>query len=77
MSKTRHFPPPWTVRKTDGGHYAVVDANNTDIAYIYVQVERSVWGSGLTNREAQTIAANIARLPELLRAAPEQSDRAG
>ena len=31
---TRRFPPPWTVKKADGG-FKVVDADRLAVAYTY------------------------------------------
>ncbi len=65
MPPARRFPPPWSVEKTTGGHFRIADANGVTLAYVYVRDERSTF-DGLTEDEARRIAANIARLPELL-----------
>ncbi len=65
MSRPRRFPPPWSVEKTKVSHFKVTDANGLALAYVYVKDERSTY-DGLTEDQARRIAANIAKLPELL-----------
>ena len=68
---TEHrFPPPWTVITIPGG-FKVVDAQGQSIAYVYSREtpgDANIAGV-LTEDEAQRIAANIAKLPDLLGAA--------
>ena len=63
----RRFPPPWTAEETDAC-FIVRDANGQALAYVYFEEEPSRRAAAhlLTRDEARRIAANIAKLPELL-----------
>jgi hypothetical protein len=67
------FPPPWTVEETDAC-FIVRDANGQALAYVYFEDEpgRRSAAHLLTRDEARR-AANIARLPDLLRGEPSDA----
>jgi hypothetical protein len=63
----RRFPPPWTVEQIPGG-LKVCDANGQSLAYVYSREtpEPAITAHVLTEDEARSIAANIAKLPKSL-----------
>ena len=69
MSQTeqppRRFPPPWTFEEYRGLAYRFA------VAYVYFASEIGHTRHLMTKDEARTIAATIAKLPELLDKPPK------
>jgi hypothetical protein len=63
---SRRFPPPWTVDERDA---CFIVKDGQALAYVYFETEpgRRTAAALLTRDEARRIAANIAKLPDLVR----------
>jgi hypothetical protein len=68
MTNRRRFPGPWTVEEYAKSCFIIRDNNGSALAYVYFENEagRRTAAGLLTRDEARRIAANIAKLPELL-----------
>ena len=70
MTRTRRFPPLWSVDDV-GGCFVVKASNNRPLVFIYYGegVARRSVARLLTRNAARRMAVGIAKLPELLRKA--------
>ena len=76
MPSARRFPPPWALDETNDACFMIRDANKQALAFVYCEDDlgRRATAKLLTREEARRIAANIAKLPDLLRGRPPKSE---
>jgi hypothetical protein len=67
--KTAALPPPWTVKDHNDVCFIVKDRNGFALSYVYYEEElgRRSAANLMTRDEARRMAANIAKLPELVK----------
>jgi hypothetical protein len=75
MTRTRRFPPPWSVNDI-GGCFVVKASNGQPLLFIYYGegVARRPLSRLLTRDAARRIAAGFAKLPDLLQWFSKASD---
>jgi hypothetical protein len=65
----RRFPQPWDIEERNASCFIVMDANRFPVCYVYFDSEpgRRAAAGLMTRDEARWIAANIAKLPQLVK----------
>ena len=68
VEQPRRFPAPWDIEEHNRSCFIVRDNNGQALSYVYYETEpgRRTAANLLSRDEARRIAANIAKLPELL-----------
>ncbi len=69
MPDRRRFPPPWSIEEHNEACFIVRDGTGQALGYFYFEEEpgRRSAAKLLTRDKARRIAANVAKLPKLLR----------
>jgi hypothetical protein len=62
----RRFPPPWSIEELNDACFIVRDHDGQALVYFEEEPGRRSAAKLLTKDKARRIAANIAKLPELL-----------
>ena len=70
--RPRRFPPPWTVDESNDACFIVRDNTGQALGYFYFEEEpgRRSAAKLLTKDEARRMAANFAKLQDLLKRPP-------
>ncbi|MGA2313721.1 MAG: hypothetical protein ABSF87_15345 [Xanthobacteraceae bacterium] len=68
MQAARRFPPPWTLDEANDACFIVRDSTGQALGYFYFEEEpgRRLAAKLLTRDAARRMAANFAKLPQML-----------